>query len=538
MKNCPNCNAEIKTGAKKCDECGYEVVSKKSSHSAKKSIGFKGALKVIIPVVAVLIVVAVVVSVIFTPSIAANYFGYFRDDEMFISDFSEGYGEQATEGFNTNNTVFGNYRDFVRLSNDEKRLFYIDNYDGSSYKLYSKNISDLNSKPLKITSDILIYDISDDGTIVSYIKDKGYLYQHNLKTQSDLIDKDVINFIASDNGKTILYQKNSEGDRAYQFDLYISKSGGTGKKLVSNVDSFKYISQDLSTVYYVADGSLFKLNIGKKPVKLIDNVREIIKVYDSGEAYYTQTNNDGKTSLYYFNGSKSSKALVENYYRTESVSADRPVMVVFCEGEEITYSVVVEDKAFKIEQSVVSIALNSAGTELHYTADFDTQNQLTTLYSAKIDNSLKNVKKVTSGVFQGKYLSGEKYVYVKDYNTSTMTGTVYFDNKVVAENVYYNGLKYSAKNNMLLYFDKLEDFNARLNKFVDGKNSVIRNNVLINSLAVYDNSKAAFIADCFTDDGVLYVYDGRNTIKIDHDVSSIFTIITNEEYDLKAHTNF
>ena len=538
MIHCPNCNAEIKTGVKKCDECGYEVVSKKSSHSAKNSKGFKGTLKVIIPVVAVLIVVAVVVSVVFAPSSTANYFGYFRDNEMFISDFSEGYGEQATESFKSNNIVFGNYRDFVRLSNDGKRLFYIDNYEGTSYKLYSKNLSNLNSKPLKITSDVLIYDISDDGAIVSYIKNNGYLYQHNLKTQSDLIDKDVINFVASDNGKTILYQKNSEGDKTYQFDLYISKSGGKGKKLVSNVDSFKYISQDFSTVYYLADGSLFKLVIGKKPVKLVDNVRETIKVYDSGEAYYTQTDKDGKTSLYYYNGSKSSKALIENYYRAESVSAERPVMVFCCDGEEITYNVVVKDKVFKIEQSVVSIALNSAGTELHFTADFDAQNYLTTLYSAKIDNSLKNVKKVTSGVFQGKYLSGDKYVYVKDYNTSTMTGTVYFDNKLVAENVYYNALKYSEKNNMLLYFDKFEDSNARLNKFVDGKSSAIRDNVLINSLSVYNDSKVVFIADCFTDDGILYVYDGGNTIKIDHDVSSAFTIITNEEYDLKAHTNF
>ena len=513
MNNCPNCNAEIKTGAKKCDECGYEVVSNKNSYTAKKSVGFKGALKVIIPVVAVLIVVAVVISVIFTPSSTANYFGYLRDNEMFISDFSEGYGEQATESFINNNAGFGNYRDFVRLSNDGKKLFYIDNYNGSSYKLYTKNINNLTSKPFKITSDVLIYDINDDGSIVSYIKNKGYLYQHNLKAQSDLIDKDVINFLASDNGKTILYKKSSEGENSYQFDLYISKSGGKGKKLESNIDSIAYVSQDFSTVYYVANGSLFELNIGKKSVKLIDNVREIIKVYDSGEVYYTQTNDEGKISLYYFNG-KSPKALVENYFRTESVSADRPVMVACCDGEEITYNVVVKDKAFKIEHSVVSIALNSAGTELYYTADFDTQNSLTTLYTAKIDNGLKSVKKVTNDVFHGEYLSGEKYVYVKDYNASTMTGTVYFDNKAVAKDVYFRGLMYSAKNNMLLYFDKIEDFNGRLNKFVNGKSSVIRNNVLMNSLAVYEDSKAVFIADCFTDDGILYVYDGGNTIKV------------------------
>ena len=213
-------------------------------------------------------------------------------------------------------------------------------------------------------------------------------------------------------------------------------------------------------------------------------------------------------------------------------------MVVCCDGKEITYNVVVKDKVYNIEHSVVSIALNSAGTELYYTADFDANTQLTTLYSAKIDNSLKSVKKVTNGVFQGKYLSGEKYVYVKDFNTSTMTGTVYFDNKIVAKDVYYSGLKYSVKDNMLLYFDKLSDSNARLNKYVKGKSSVIRDTVLINSLSVPKDSTITFIADCFSDDGILYVYKGGNTIKVDHDVSSIFSIMTNEEYDLTAHTNF
>lgn len=538
MNNCPNCNAEIVVGANKCEECGYKFASKRNSHSAQKANGFKGLFKIVIPVVAVLIVVAVAASLIFLPSSIADRFGYFKDGEIFISDFSEGYGQQVTDNFKADNIVFGNYRNFVRLSNNGKRIFYIDNYDGTSYKLYSKNISNVNAKPLKISSDILIYDISDDGSIVSYIKDKGYLYQHDLKTQSDLIDKDVINFLASDNGKTILYQKSSEGDKSYQFDLYISKSGGKGKKIVSNVDSFKYVSQDLSTVYYVSSSSLYKLNIGKKPVKLIENIRDIIKIYDSGEVFFTQTNKEGKASLYYFDGSKVSKALAENYYRTETVATEKPVMVVCCDGKEITYNVVVKDKVYNIEHSVVSIALNSAGTELYYTADFDANTQLTTLYSAKIDNSLKSVKKVTNGVFQGKYLSGEKYVYVKDFNTSTMTGTVYFDNKIVAKDVYYSGLKYSVKDNMLLYFDKLSDSNARLNKYVKGKSSVIRDTVLINSLSVPKDSTITFIADCFSDDGILYVYKGGNTIKVDHDVSSIFSIMTNEEYDLTAHTNF
>ena len=538
MKNCPNCNAELKIGAKSCENCGTEIVSRKNSHSAKNTGGIKKALGIIIPVVAVLVVAAVIISIIASPSAANNYFGYFRDGEIFISDYSAGYGDQATENFKEdNNMIFGNYREFVRLSDDGKKLFYVDNYDGVSYKLYSKDTDNMNARSVKISSDILIYDISDDGSVVTYIKDNGYLYQHNLEAQSDLIDSNVVNFLVSDNGKTILYKKNSEGDKPYQFDLYLSKSGEQGKKIAGNVDSFKYISEDLSTVYYISDSALYKLNVGKKAVKLVDNVRDVINVYDSGEIFFTKVNESGKTSLYYYNGSKISNALVDNFYRTESVATQKPVLVICNDDEEISYSVIVKDKSYKIEQSVVSVSLNSAGTEVHFTADFDTKTQLTTLYTAKIDSGLKSVKKVTNEVFQGKYLSGEKYVYVKDYDTTTMTGTVYFDNKAVGNDIYFSTLKYSSDNNQLLYFDKKDDSNARLNKYEKGKSSVVRDNVLVNSLTV-NGSKVVFLADCYSDDGVLYAYEGGKLTQIDHDVSSIFDIITNKDYDMKSRTNF
>ncbi len=538
MNNCPNCNAELKAGVKHCDNCGTKIVSKKNSHSVKKPFSIKGVLAIIIPAVAVIAAAAIIVSLISSPSTNSDYFGYFRDNQLFISDFSEGYGEQASENFKKENTIFGNYRDFIRLSNDGKKLFYVDNYDGASYKLYCKNTNDMDAKPVKISSDIIIYDISDDGDVVTYIKDKGNLYQHNLQMQSDLIDENVVNYLVTDNGQTILYQKNSEGEQPYQFDLYISKSGGKGKKLVTNVDSFSYVSQDLSTVYYVSGDSLYKLTVGKSSKKLVDNVRDVIKVYDTGEIFFTKTNENGSASLYYFDGSKTSKSLVDNYYRTESVATGKPVIVVCSNNEKISYSVIIKDKTFDIEQEIVSIGLNSAGTEIHFTADFDTNTQLTTLYSAKIDNSLKDVKKITGEVFQGKYISGEKYVYVKDYDTSTMTGTVYFDNKVVGKNIYYSSLTYCSQDNVLLYFDKVVDFNARLNKFAKGKGSVVRDSVLMNSLSVSNDSKAIFLADCYNDDGILYVFENGKLIKIDHDVSSTFTIISNEDYDLKAHTNF
>lgn len=538
MNNCPNCNAELEKGALNCENCGYEFESI-ASHSAKKQFKHGRLLAIVIPVVAV--VLAVVIFLIsMLPSTEASYanFGYFRDGELFLSDFSAGAGDQVSENFKEKNVLFSNYKDYVRMSNDGKKIFYVDNFDGTSYKLYYKNTSDL-SKSYKISSGIIIYDISDDGSTVTYTKNNGSLHQHNLSEQSDAIDVNVINYLVSDDGNTIVYQKRGEGDNSHLYDVYVSKNGKQGEKILSSVSSVKHVSEDFTTLYYISENILYRVNIGKTPKKLAENIRDVIVIYESGEMYFTKANENGEASLYYFDGKKASEPIFNNFYRTESVSSEKAVLAVYDSNNiERPFNIVIKDKSYVIDYDVSSITMNDAGTEIYFTAGFDVNTKLSKLYTAKIDNGLTKVKKVSDGVTYGKHLAGEKFIYVKDYDTASMVGTICVDGEEVAKNVNFNTMKYNKADGSILYFSDVIEGSAKLYRYKNGKSQLVHESVFMNSLNVAEDGHYVFIADYYKTDGILYCASGDKLEKVDHDISDTFLIVSNEEYDAKARLGF
>ena len=538
MNNCPNCNAELEKGALSCESCGYEFESI-ASHSAKKNFKHGRLLTIAIPVVAVILAVAIFL-ISMSSSTEASYanFGYFRDGELFLSDFSAGAGDQVSEDFKEKNVLFSNYKDYVRMSNDGKKIFYVDNFDGSSYKLYYKNTSDLN-KAYKISSGIIIYDISDDGSIVTYTKNNGSLHQHNLSEQSDAIDVNVINYLVSDDGNTIVYQKRGEGDNSHLYDVYVSKNGKQGEKILSSVSSVKHVSEDFTTLYYISDNTLYRVNIGKTPKKLAENIRDVIAIYETGEMYFTKANESGEASLYYFNGKKASDPIFNNFYRTESASTEKPVLAVYDSNNiERPFNIVIKDKSYIIDYDVSSITMNDAGTEIYFTAGFDVNTKLSKLYTAKIDNGLTKVKKVSDGVTYGKHLSGEKFIYVKDYDTASMVGTICVDGEEVAKNVNFNTMKYNKADGSILYFSDVIEGSAKLYRYKNGKSQLIHESVFMNSLNVAEDGHYVFIADYYKTDGILYCANGEKLEKVDHDISETFLIVSNDEYDAKARVGF
>lgn len=539
MNSCPKCNAELEVGVTECKACGYNL-SAKNSHSVKNGFDFKLLLKIGAPVVAVILVVAIVLSVVLNkPEAAYNAFGYFRDGNFFLTDFEEGSGDQVTEHFKDKNILFSNYKDYVRMSSDGKRIFFVDNFDGVSYKLYYKNTSDINAKPMKITSDIITYDISDDGSIVTYTKDNGVLHQHNLEMQSKVIDTDVVNFLVSDNGKTILYTKYAQSENSQSYDLYLSKSGKEGSKILTAVTSFRHVSDNLSTLYYISDEVLYRFEVGKTPKKIAEGVRDVINVYDSGEIYLTKLDADGVISLFYYNGNKMSDALIKNYYRTEALANDKPVLISSeYTGEANIYTAVIKDKAYKIEYNISSIYMNSEGTEVHFVADFNEETKSATLYSAKVNNDIGKAKKIADGVSMGKYINGDKFVYVKDYVSASMSGTVYVGDKKIAENISYNSIKYSKATDTIYYFTDMGQNTAKLGMFNGSKSKELAENVLVTSVQVAETGECVYISDTYKNDGILYVSNGDSVKQIDHDVSEALLIVSNEDFDERSMASF
>lgn len=511
--------------------------SNRISHSAKPRFNLnpKMLIKICVPVIAIIIVITIICSIFTTNN---EYFGYMKDNEIFISEVEAGEGEQITQDFIVDNGISStSISDYTRMSDDNKRIFFIDKYDGSTRNLYYKDVND--SKSHKLSSDIDSYDINDNGTIVTYIKDDSDLFQHDLSAQSEKIDKNVTYFISSDDGKKVMYYKeNTESEKSAK-DLYLYKNGKETQKIVSNVEFVRYISDDFSEIYYVSEGTFYKLKIGKSPTKISDDVRDVVKVFDSGEAYFSKYNENSEGVLYYYDGKKECKAVVKNYYRTEVIAEENTVMVVnSTEDSKLLYKVVEEDKVYDIQHDVTTISMNNDGSEIYFLANVDSSNMLSSLYRAEIDGKIKNLKEVSKEVVYGKYASDDMYVYLKDFDYEASLGDLYCDGKLIANSVYWNSMKYSDEKDLLFFFTDKQDNNGTLNCYDDGKVRKIREDVRLDSLSVTANGEVLFINDFKNGEGILYAYKNGKAMQIDHDVSKIIVIITNEQYDLLAKSYF
>ena len=362
---------------------------KRTSHTARTKLNLKKLLMFAVPA-AVLLIALIVVIIVLVCKPSNEYFGYIKDGEIFLTTVKNGVGTQITDDFILDDGISStSISDYTRMSNNGKKVFYIDKYDGSSRNLYYREVDGKDTSAHKLSSDVDYFDINDKGTIVTYIKDDVDLFQHDLETQSDKIDTDVSYFLSSNDGKKIVYLKENKEEQISSKDLYYYAKGKETKCIASNVETVKYVSEDFSMVYYVSNSVLYKLEIDKSPKEIATDVSDVVTVYDSGELYFSKIDDKSTAALYYYDG-KDIEKVVDNYYRTECIANDTPVLVVHCaDTDAISYSVVVGSKATKINNSVIYISLNSDGSEVYFLADTDTSTMLGSLYQAKITSELK-----------------------------------------------------------------------------------------------------------------------------------------------------
>lgn len=179
----------------------------------------------------------------------------------------------------------------TKLNNDGKRVFFPDKFQSfsqmqSSYSLYYKDLyRSEEEEAVKVDSDVMSYEISTDGNTVTYLKKEDKkLYSYNL-TDKEKIDDDVSDYYVSDDGQKIWYTTNEGG-------LYLKYVGKDTQKLESNLEStiINYksikINKAMDTVWYLKDGSVYKISEGKDKEKLVSGVETVKEFYDGGEFYY------------------------------------------------------------------------------------------------------------------------------------------------------------------------------------------------------------------------------------------------------------
>ncbi|MDO5095995.1 MAG: hypothetical protein Q4D65_05480 [Peptostreptococcaceae bacterium] len=174
----------------------------------------------------------------------------------------------------------------TKVSADGKKIIYPDDFvkkDFLEYTLYYREIGEKGlSEPVEIGENLYSYKGGKDFNDIYFIEQDSDRLSHltmaDKKTEN--ISKNVFEFMASDDGKRIIYQM--ENQRAY-----FKEVGKEREKLADDYIFVAYNTDDLSTFYYIVGDRLFKKEIGKEKELVLEGFEQILKVFPSGEIYYT-----------------------------------------------------------------------------------------------------------------------------------------------------------------------------------------------------------------------------------------------------------
>lgn len=471
---CANCGAAMAATDSFCENCGAKaevapaeaapvsagsIVDKVKSLTAKVPAKY---LKIGVAAVAVILVVAIIAG-LFGGTKVYNYTLYIKDGEVQYAEMPKGKdvievtSKFAEDASDYELSYVGYYLSgYFQMSSDGKKLFYPDKVD-DGYTLYYRDITNSKKEPVKLESNLDdVYQINEKGNLVTYIKD-GKLYQHDLKEKTK-IASDVSQFFVSDDGKTLVYMTYNDDS----YTLYQKKGNKDAEKIVSDVTSLHYVSEDMSTVIYSKEDSLYTQKVGKDAEKIASDVDRVIHVYESGEVYYT-TAEDAEitywdlmkddyedkddwnykdyaewmkdstldisfTTLCYYNG-KESATVCESMIDYNSVANDEPVIVYsalesaelpswsltkYINGEvdlwdeldeymeeSSLYYVAAEATATELTlEDVYSMTLTGDGKTLYARADYDSEDEVVTLYQITLNGAkIKSTEKMDEDVY-------------------------------------------------------------------------------------------------------------------------------------------
>jgi len=307
MVTCPNCKKELADGTKFCIGCGTKLEEAPVAEEtpvevvpAEKKAPAFDVSKIVdtiknVPkkmwaigggILAAIVVVIVAVVVILGMAPRAKHVVYLKDGELYLSMLDGKEPIELTSKFSSGDVGKDSVavwlaRQYVKFSEDGKRVFYPDKWDRDSYSfdLYYCNTSG-NAEAERIAKNITGYAITPDGKTVYYVSDET-LYSHNLKEETEIED-DVQGFWVSEDAKRIVFL-----DQDY--DLYQLKNGKEPEKIARAIE-LCHVNEDVSNVFYKdREGDLYVWKYGAEEAeKIDDSVYSMITGYNNGGAYYVK----------------------------------------------------------------------------------------------------------------------------------------------------------------------------------------------------------------------------------------------------------
>ncbi|MBO5097090.1 MAG: hypothetical protein J6B96_02110 [Agathobacter sp.] len=302
MVTCPNCKKELADGTKFCIGCGTKLEEApvvETATAEKKAPAFdvskiadtiknvpKKMWAIAGGILAAVVVVIVAVVVILGMAPRDKHVVYLKDGELYLSMLDgkepiELTSKFASRELGQDSLEIWMARQYVKFSEDGKRVFYPEKCDRDSYSfdLYYRNTSG-NAEGERIVKNITNYSITADGKTVFYVSD-GTLYSHNLKEETEIED-DIQGFWVSEDAKRIVFL-----DQDY--DLYQLKDGKEPEKIARAIE-LCHVNEDVSNVFYKdREGSLYVWKYGAEEAeKIDDSVYSMIIGYNNGGAYYVK----------------------------------------------------------------------------------------------------------------------------------------------------------------------------------------------------------------------------------------------------------
>lgn len=290
---CSNCGFQTSAEFAFCQNCGASI-AEEPAEAPKK--GFKLAMPklskkvLLIAGGALVAVIAIVVALllIFGGGTKRDAVFYIKDGELYGTKLSKiepwQLTRELTDGEDLENRDFyqAGYQIgmYTCLSQDGKTIFYPDKIDEDGFTLYYRSMNKPDGDATKIDSGVASYCVSKNGKCVTYLKEDGDLYQHDLKDK-EKIASDVIDFYVTEDGKKLVFLTEDN-------NVYMKNAGKDKEKVASDISQLSYVNDKRDTVYYIKDENLYKQAEGKDKEKIASDVTGVDVIYESGEVYYYQ----------------------------------------------------------------------------------------------------------------------------------------------------------------------------------------------------------------------------------------------------------
>ena len=521
---CPHCGEQTSAAFEYCEHCGADLNA--SGGQKEKKAGGPGMKKWLIcgGIVVIAAALVIVLISIFGGGGGKGYGLYLKEGEMYYSKLSKNGAWQVSSdlyddaGNRELAYASGSISSWITMSSDGKTLFFPDKL-GGGVTLYYRGTSG-KKDAVKIDSDISYYAVNDSASLVTYLKN-GNLYQYAMSSdEKNKLAGDVDDFYVSDDGKRILFLDDED-------TLYELNSGKDKEKLDSDVTIVRTVSDDCKTIIYQKDDILYLMQDGKERVKIASDVFSVIRAYQTGEAYYTERDDD-EITLYYFDGKKSEE-VTDEFGSSFAGSYKTPVLVYRDEDDEFWLAAGLKTTELDAEDPR-GFVFSEDGKSVWYVDEPD-KNGEGELYKITISNgTAKKAEKQDDDVYAGyvSYTDGGHLIYFKD--VSDYEGELYVDGKKADDDVYFYSIG-ESDSGALLYFT---DYNSNkeygtLMQYSGGKSAKIADDV---AQAYYTpNGSVLYLMDYSTSKyrGDLYVYSGSKSEKLDEDVVAIIPV-TDSKY--------